>query len=113
MICFYLPNLEFVSHFAYLMMMGLFVNMKVILFVEERRIFSDWNGGGDSEGLARAEDPGRSIAKEAAEAVPPESVRSNGNQRLFQIEKTVSQSNERPFLCFIISDVRVQQVRLE
>ena len=71
MICFYLPNLEFVSHFAYLMMMGLFVNMKVILFVEERRIFSDWNGGGDSEGLARAEDTGRSIAKEAAEAVPP------------------------------------------
>jgi hypothetical protein len=33
---------------------------------------------------ARAEDPGLSIAKEAAEAVPPESVRRNGNQLFFR-----------------------------
>ena len=33
-------------------------------------------------GTARAEDPGLSVAKEAAEAVPPESVRRNGNQPL-------------------------------
>ena len=33
-------------------------------------------------GTARAEDPGRSAAREAAKAVPPESVRRNGNQLL-------------------------------
>ena len=33
--------------------------------------------------LARTEDPGLSIAKEAAEVVPAESVRRNGNQYFF------------------------------
>jgi hypothetical protein len=33
-------------------------------------------------GIARAEDPGLSVAREAAEVVPPESVRSNGNKSL-------------------------------
>ena len=32
--------------------------------------------------LARTEDPGLSIAREAAEVLPAESVRSNGNQHL-------------------------------
>jgi len=32
---------------------------------------------------ARTEDPGLSIAKEAAEVVPAESVRRNGNQHIF------------------------------
>ena len=88
MICFYLPNLEFVSHFAYLMMMGLFVNMKVILFVEERRIFSDWNGGGDSRGnkheLKTLDGASR---RKRLKLCPPESVRCNGNQRLFPDKK--------------------------
>ena len=33
-------------------------------------------------GTARAEDPGANEVREAAEAVPPESVRRNGNQPL-------------------------------
>ena len=37
--------------------------------------------------LARTEDPGLSIAKEAAEVLPAESVRSNGNQRSYDTEK--------------------------
>jgi hypothetical protein len=36
--------------------------------------------GGDSSGTARAEDPGLSEAKEAAEAVPAERVRRNGHR---------------------------------
>jgi len=32
---------------------------------------------------ARTEDPGLSIAREAAEVVPAESVRRNGNQHFF------------------------------
>ncbi len=34
---------------------------------------------------ARTEDPGLSIAKEAAEVVPAESVRRNGNQHLLNV----------------------------
>jgi len=48
-------------------------------------IFADWNGSGDSWGIARAEDPALSGAKEAAKAVPPESVRSNGNLPIFLV----------------------------
>jgi len=33
-------------------------------------------------GTAQTEDPGLSVAKEAAEVVPAESVRRNGNQHL-------------------------------
>lgn len=44
-------------------------------------ISSDWNEDGDSRGIARALDPGLSFAREAAKAVPPESVRRNGNQQ--------------------------------
>ena len=36
-----------------------------------------------SEGATRAEDPGLSVAREAAEAVPAESVRRNGHQLFF------------------------------
>jgi len=36
-------------------------------------------------GTARAEDPGPNEVREAAEAVPPESVRRNGNQPLFAL----------------------------
>ena len=38
-------------------------------------------------GTARTKDPGLSAAREAAEAVPPESVRCNGNQLLLFREK--------------------------
>ena len=36
-------------------------------------------------GTARAEDPGLNEVREAAEAVPPESVRRNGNQPLLDL----------------------------
>lgn len=39
--------------------------------------------GATPRGTARAEDPGPNEVREAAEAVPQESVRRNGNQPLF------------------------------
>jgi len=36
-------------------------------------------------GTARAEDPGANEVREAAEAVPPECVRRNGNQPLVDL----------------------------
>jgi len=36
-------------------------------------------------GTARAEDPGVNEVREAAEAVPPERVRRNGNQPFFEL----------------------------
>ena len=39
---------------------------------------------------ARTEDPGLSIAREAAEVLPAESVRCNGNQRICLHTKTSS-----------------------
>lgn len=45
-------------------------------------------------GTARAEDPGRSEAKEAAEAVPAESVRRNGKQ-LFMLARYLNTFEEK------------------
>lgn len=50
-------------------------------------------------GTARAEDPGLSAAREAAEAVPPESVRCNGNQLLL-FEKKTDHPNKLFFMTF-------------
>ena len=48
---------------------------------------------------ARTEDPGLSIAKEAAEVVPAESVRRNGNQHFFYTLKWTATVLVVYFLC--------------
>ena len=44
-------------------------------------------------GTARAEDPGLNEVREAAEAVPPESVRRNGKQPLFVLSDSLIKYN--------------------
>ena len=48
--------------------------------------------------LARTEDPGLSIAREAAEVVPAESVRRNGNQHLYL--STICNRTSKMVSCF-------------